>query len=189
MIVCITASSKVQKQLIYDLIEDMFLPYADEELTLNAEELDLLYQIASAEIPVFDLSRALYSYMPPRGSENDAEAVSGPTPRDDKGTGDGWLRIDLSEATLEEMKEAEKKLHNAIRVRENLHPTTYTNGTRDVATETKTVHLEDGSDLEVAVKTRYYKSKTGKLRKAGKSKARPGEEEIWLTNDELESMS
>lgn len=36
--------------------------------------------------------------------------------------------------------------------------------------------------------TPYYKSKTGKLRKAGKSKARPGEELVYLTEEEVNDI-
>lgn len=35
---------------------------------------------------------------------------------------------------------------------------------------------------------KYYKSKTGKYRKAGRSKARPGEVEAWLTEDEIDDL-
>ena len=78
MIVCITSSGKVEPQLIQDLIEDMFMPYAGQELTLDAEELDLLRQIAVAEIPVYDLARALFSYMPLHGAESNAETTVQP---------------------------------------------------------------------------------------------------------------
>ena len=184
MIVCITASGKVQKQLIYDLIEDMFLPYADQELTLDAEETDLLHQIASAQIPVFDLSRALFSYLPPDGSETAVEARTESDMGDDEAgvTEDG--RIDLTDLGLSayQQGEVERRLHHAIRVRENLHPTTYTNGTRDFPDPMpETVSTVEG--------TKYYRNKSGKIRKAGKSKARPGETLVVLSDDELESLS
>lgn len=38
-------------------------------------------------------------------------------------------------------------------------------------------------------KIRYYRNGKGKHRKAGNSKARPGEKEVWLTEDEVESLT
>ena len=135
MIVCITSSGKVEPQLVQDLIEDMFMPYAGQELTLDEEELDLLRQIAVAEIPVFDLARALFSYMPLHGAESNAEASTAPNPTPAKGEGDSDRSVDLSDLglTAEQLEEIDNRLmRHDIRVRENLHPTRYVNGTREI---------------------------------------------------------
>lgn len=47
----------------------------------------------------------------------------------------------------------------------------------------------DASVPESLGLTRYYKSKTGKYRKAGRSKARSGETEVYLTPEEMEAVN
>jgi hypothetical protein len=37
--------------------------------------------------------------------------------------------------------------------------------------------------------TRYYMNGKGKIRKAGRSKIKPGEKEVWLTDEEVESAT
>ena len=86
--------------------------------------------------------------------------------------------------TAEQLEEIDNRLmRHDIRVRENLHPTRYTNGTREIPAPMKeTVSTVEG--------TKYFKSKTGKLRKAGpRSKLRPGEIEVVLTDKEIEEAN
>lgn len=125
-----------------------------------------------------------------------------------------WLRY-FDKCTLEELKGLEEEVRHAVHVREkNMHPvyTQYENGLKVPVTDgdsavAAVVHAkeefrssameEHGQDLVTVTEpmicnvndsTRYWKSKAGKYRKAGKSKSRPGETEIWLTQEEIDKL-
>lgn len=189
MIFCITATGKVTEVMSRDLIEDFISQFSGKNLILDDEEADLLSQIASADIPVYDLTRGLYPYVPLEGSESHAEAVSSSGTGDDNPATGETPTIDLSGLglTAHQQGEIEKRIMSTIRVREQFSAS-YTNGVRE--------RQQDENEEAVAAevfstdgKTKYYKSKTGKLRKAGKSKARPGETETWLTDEQYAAVS
>jgi hypothetical protein len=138
-------------------------------------------------VPVYDLARGLYpvTEMPLDGSESHAEPQTG------SGTGKETSETDeasaafseqLADWTLEELKELENDLRHAIHVKENLH-TPYVNGRKE-----ETLNLTGFEPVDDELKTRCYRSARGKVRKANKSKARPGETEVWLTEGELQDV-
>jgi len=203
MIICITSTGKVQKQLIYDLIEDAFMPYAGKELTLDDEERDLVCQIQAAEVPVYDLARALSPVMPLERAESHAEALPDPSEGDpvleeseavelisECLLGEDFIRAEwiryFDKLSLAELKGIEEELHNAIKVRETF--TEYRNGTRFA--EKGPDYTDKGSVPEGIDRTiKYYKSPAGKMRKAGpRSKPRPKEEVVYLTPEEESAL-
>lgn len=191
MIICLTASKRVSEILARDLLEDFITQFSAKDLVINEEERDLLSQIQAADIPVYDLARGLYPYVPLDGPESHAEAVSGTGEGDEPGSIPDGLRIDLSDLGLSayQQGEIEKRIMHSIRVREDLHPTSYVNGLKEIDLSQISVGNSDTGNVGYENKIRCYKSKTGKVRKAGKSKSRPGEEEMWLTDEQFESMS
>jgi hypothetical protein len=196
MIIVITASGKFTEQAVQDLITDFFAPYIGQEFSIEEQGAEHQFIVACTEdmddpIPVYDLAKGLYpvTRMALDGSESD------PKPRTDQGTGnhtkqqsDGSASFSeqLADWTLEELKELENDLHHAIRVKENFH-TTYTNGTKDQPV-IDPVGLIDRINAENPDRIKCWKSARGKVRKAGKSKARPGETEIWMTEDEFSNL-
>lgn len=114
-----------------------------------------------------------------------------------------WLR----NQDLDQLRQLETEVRHAVHIREqNMHPvyTEYKNGAKfhsremgvqvqDIAVQTEPIY----QDVPVTTGTveipqqetvKYWKSKTGKYRKAGKSKSRPGETEIWLTQEEIDKL-
>jgi hypothetical protein len=206
MLICITSSGKSSELLIESLIKDFLAPYADREMTIDSEELDLIRQIQEADIPVYDLARGLFPYMPVDGAVVAAETLSPPDPSQGMGEGTEALRIDLTDLGLtpDQQAEIERRIMSIIRVKENLHPSNneYVNGlpkevyllqSVDVGGEVVEPEVLDEIPWSTGVnvddgKKKYWKSKRGKLRLAGKSKARPGETETWLTDDEFSEV-
>jgi hypothetical protein len=124
-----------------------------------------------------------------------------------------WVtRIDTM--SYEQLRGLEEAVRHAVHIREqNMHPvyTGYKNGTKFHSREMEeagaelTVNMEPlyqdvpatAGTVEALAHTvemsqqetvKYWKSKAGKYRKAGKSKSRPGETEIWLTQEEIDKL-
>jgi hypothetical protein len=121
-----------------------------------------------------------------------------------------WLR----NQDLDQLRQLETEVRHAVHIREQgLHPvyTGYKNGTKFHSREMEeagaelTVNMEPlyqdvpatAGTVEALAHTvemsqqetvKYWKSKAGKYRKAGKSKSRPGETEIWLTQEEIDKL-
>ena len=195
MLLCITADGKVSALLIQSLIEDFLAPYADKEFTSDHEEQDLINQILAADIPVYDLARGMFPRMPLDGAESQAETTGAPDPSPSKGSESEHGAIDYSglDLTTDQIVEIEKRIMATIRIREthNLH---YTNAIPDNAPKKATE--EDVKELlgidpvdnteETNDKQKYWQSKGGKIRLARKSKPRPGETEVYLTQEEAD---
>lgn len=206
MLICITSSGKSSELLIESLIKDLLAPYAGKEMTIDPEEQDLIRQIQEADIPVYDLARGLFPYMPLDGAVVAAETLSPPVPSPSMGSNDEHGAIDYSGLglTTKQIIEIEKRIMSVIRIKENLHPSNheYINGlpkdvynlqALDVGGEVVEPEVLDEIPLSTGVmvddeKKKYWKSKRGRLRLAGKSKARPGETEVWMTDDEVPEL-
>src|SRR5579859_4423320 len=201
MLVVITASGKFTEQAVQDLITDFFAPYIGQELKIEEQGAEHQFIHACIDelddpIPVYDLAKGLYpvTRMALDSAESHAETLSGSSTSDhtnERPEVSESFSAQLADWTLEELKELENDLHHAIRVKETLH-TPYVNGRREQqeviinGVATTVDELNDILDEELA-KIKCYKSKTGKIRKAGKSKARPGETEVWLAEEEINS--
>jgi hypothetical protein len=174
----------------------------------SGSEITAVEEMTAQGIPVYDLSKGLFpvlspvsSQMPPAGAENDAEALLLPLGCDETGKGSKPSEA-ISEPpesmsvssvfTPEQRKEIEEIVQGIIAInRQDLHPVYVQDSAgpdmgpdMDAAEEAVAdeVHSTEG-------KTRYYRqARTGKMRKAGKSKARPGEEETWLTPEQETSL-
>jgi hypothetical protein len=190
MLLCITADGKVSALLIQSLIEDFLAPYADKEFTSDHEEQDLINQILAADIPVYDLARGMFPRMPLDGAESQAETTGAPDPSPSKGSESEHGAIDYSglDLTTDQIVEIEKRIMATIRIREthNLH---YTNAIPDNATrkeeEVEIPEIIKGI-VEGPERQKYWQSKGGKIRLARKSKPRPGETEVYLTQEEAD---
>ena len=152
--------------------------------------------------PVLDLTRGLYSVtaseMAPDGSGTDGDertddlAVPVRTGKDlgldllTEAQGGYPLNMDMNDvirdivkrvAKLEEQMSSERA---HVAVGEQGWEPVVSEGNSDVAEVKHSVEEYNKTDD----RTKYYKSARGKLRKAGKSKARPGETEVWLSDEE-----
>lgn len=165
-------------------------------------------------IKVYDLSKGLFpvspdspstseAQMPLDEAESDAEALLLPlgydvTPENpEPSQAISAPPEDKSQSvfTSEQREEIERIVQGIIAInRPDLHPVYKTGSAEpdiDAAEESVADELfakpgepRSTEVFEEFTKVRYYRSKTGKMRKANKSKARPGEEETWLTAEQ-----
>lgn len=199
MIICITASGKVSELAVSDLIQDFLQPYTTDNYEPEDNDAAIAQRLVRQGLPVYDLSRGLYPVAldtpyAALGSTETAEQVQGGVITSTGGVAvsplilEPYGGIDLSDLGLSQTQQAEiekRIMHHAIRIREKgIHPvyTEYEDGLRKTE-----LHPVDESEDSEDDKIRCYKSKTGKIRKAGRSKARPGENEVFLTEEELAS--
>jgi hypothetical protein len=163
-------------------------------MVLSTEGLeDLIGQAQRAGVPVLDLCRGLFQVTEALdGVESNANELSqtpeGDQPQDesdlvriDPSASDPWAPDEyMTRAQVEEL------IMTVIQV----HETRYHNG---VKVETTVVRPEpeefNSLPSEATIQTpNYYKSKTGKLRPMGRSKARPGETPVYLTQEEINAL-
>jgi hypothetical protein len=141
---------------------------------------------------VFDLTRGLFpvtqedleaedAEMPLDGPEINADSLAGESGMITHGTGSE--PYNGSESHTWSREEIEKMMSGYIQVHEaKFH-----------GVPSESVILEGITDMSAVpemaepVKIRCYKSKTGKIRKAGRSKMKPGETEVFLTDEELDA--
>lgn len=118
-----------------------------------------------------------------------------------------WIRY-FDKCTLNELKGLEEEVRHAVHVRErDMHPvyTQYQNGLKINGTEATAEELDEelgtvpvsagtveamihSAEVSQHETVKYWKSKTGKYRKAGRSKSRPGETEIFLNQEEIDKI-
>lgn len=146
--------------------------------------------------PLYDLSRALFMLsagnepqMPLDGPESHAETVSD--------VPDGSVRVEDSEPhsdsqslALDQLeglnerqrREVEEIIMTFVRTREFGWTVQETPDPQPV------IKLAAPEPEMVDGKIKYYVNKSGKYRKAGNSKPRPGETEAWLTQEEADAL-
>lgn len=176
-------------------------------------EPEIVDRCLDARVEVADLTRGLFfseamwkardtevtSEHPLYGSESQSETLSGSPSYDglgkDSETSDSlselymkediiradWLKY-FDSCSLEQLKGIEEELRNAIYVREQANPVPYENGLK-VREDTGPEPISTLGDAGEKNTIKYWKSKTGRLRKAGRSKPKPGETEVFLTED------
>lgn len=211
MLICITASGRVSSAAIQDLIEDFFKPYTEKEIITSDTEQAVINSLRLAEIPVYDLSKGLYPVL---GEIQAAEMAVEPRTQtgwyDQMQTGveDASVALraveslSLSELLKleQDLKNLEETVHHAVRIKEGKMHQVYVNGVKKMDDdEVKELlglvpignsdtgdftHFTSGPE-----KIRCYRSKRGIIRKAGKSKPRPGEEEVYLTQEEIDERN
>lgn len=148
----------------------------------------------NAKIPVLDLTRGLYQVteVGPESSESNSEASAEQTPTPVSPSNDLaspsvaelTFRLDLQGETISALIDRIERLEKAMTV--GVGETNWEPGPLPVPEnpEVVTTGEEDTANPTVA----YWKSKRGKFRKAGKSKARPGETLVHLTQAEIDKM-
>ena len=148
----------------------------------------------NAKIPVLDLTRGLYQIteVVPGSSESHAEAIAEQTPTPVSPANDLAsvsvselaFRVDLQGDTISALIDRIERLEKAMSV--GTSETNWEPGPLPAPEnpEAVTTGKEDTANQTVA----YWKSKRGKFRKAGKSKARPGETMVYLTQDEIDKL-
>lgn len=180
-------------------------------MVIDAEsEPAMVAEMIKRKVPVYDLSKGLFPVQVPDSSPAGPDMpLDGPESHGDSPTlplgyeemGDAEIG---SESRMEanntlqglndrQRREVEEIVQGIIAInRPDLHPVYVQDSVEpdidaaeeEVANEVFNTPGEPRSQevFEEFTKTKYYKHpKTGKMRKAGKSKARPGEEEAWLT--------
>lgn len=149
-------------------------------IVLGTEGLDDYIAEAQEEsLPVLDLCRGLFAVEGPQGSVSDSESVSASSPTPGRVAGivsaESFTEptaILIKRVEILEKEVAELRAH--VGVNESF-------GTPEVV-------VQPSDQVNEEVRTKYYKDAAGKLRKAGRSRARNGEEELWLTDDEYNSF-
>lgn len=167
---------------------------------------DIIISSMSSGIPVFDLTRGLYSVtaadMALGGSVTNAETLSdGPGITTGAGKDLGLDSLTepqgdyLPDTPLDDViRDLVKRVSNLEKqmTSERAHvavgesgwepsPADILDAAEELVAEERFAQTKEVVDDS---RTKYYKSARGKLRRAGKSKARPGETEVWLTDDE-----
>jgi hypothetical protein len=168
------------KQVFNDIIDSTIIMMLDE---VDSEEKELWVlgirgeesKIRAAHnlgIPVSDLTRAMFSVEPAEvaldGSESNADGLAESGLGVFMGEGNPPQQRPPQSYILNEDKEIEKIVTGFIRAHEEkFHGAASPEVTED--------------------KTRYYKNSSGNLRRAGRSKIKEGEEEVWLTEAEAQT--
>jgi hypothetical protein len=167
-------------------------------LVLDAvSEKDLLVELNPHVNGIFDLTKGLWPVAVKSDGSVDAEVPLSVAESHAEGqTLDPWYdEVVVAEIGSESRREAIDTLQGlndrqrreveeiVLRIgREELHPVyVQDNVEPDLDAAEEAVAAQVFGD-----KTAYYKSKTGKLRRVGKSKARPGEELVYLKPEEVE---
>jgi hypothetical protein len=187
-------------------------------MVLDAEtEAEFVTRCIDARVEVYDLSKGLYpvtsagkedsdSQMPLDGSRTNAEGLTGTVWYDGmgekksplaslsepyRGIWDDISRVEgLSDTQLQEI---ERIIVTQIKIHEkNFHPVYAPDQLLGAKFDTpdmtgKLIESEEAEQIQPD-KVAYYKSKIGKFRKAGNSKARPGEEIVMLTQEEINKL-
>lgn len=187
-------------------------------MVVDAEsEPAMVKEMAGRKVPVFDLAKGLFPVqlpdsspavpeMPLDGAESHTESLTLPLGYEETGNaqnrsesrpGGSSTKTDMPGLTARQRKEVEEIVQGMIAIsRPDLHPV-YMKDKDDLITVTEPLKcdsLTDDSDViddfaeQVSGLVKYYKSKTGKMRKAGKSKSRPGEEEVWLSSEQEKTL-
>jgi hypothetical protein len=150
---------------------------------------EIIQEVMSEDVAVYDLTRGLYrvseSEIPLSVPESDVETRTGEsgTP---VGSGDDLGLESLTEPQpdlQERVARLERKL-TEIESRINWEHTA--NPRMPVAPEPS---QEKELDAEREGTVKYFQNGKGKVRKAGRSRIKPGEKEVWLTEDEVESAT
>lgn len=132
-------------------------------------------------VPVYDLTRGLFAVEPPDGSVSDSEPLTqAPV---------GEARVDTSlslEGIVELHTETLDMILDRIERLEKMVGVVAVNesGFTPAPDTMEEVLMEMLVQQSTKGKTKYYRNESGKLRKAGRSKARPGETEVFLTEEE-----
>lgn len=156
----------------------------------------------NAKIPVLDLTRGLYQIteVGPGSSESNSEAIAEQTPAPVSPENDLAsvsvaelaFRLGLQGDTISALIDRIERLEKAMSVgigETNWEPSQNTiPPEEDVLGAGETGFKTGVYDPDAASKVAYWKSKRGKFRKAGKSKARPGETMVYLTQDEIDKL-
>lgn len=145
-----------------------------------------------AKIPVFDLTRGLYQVtevpLPEAGSDSEAieQQDAAPVPPEkDLALGSVLARLEKIEQDAHEVIRKVRDMHAQILTGEaNWEPL---QEPETGMTGMDVIKMDPGLS-EAAGLTPYWKSKRGNLRKAGKSKARPGETLVHLTQEEMDNL-
>jgi hypothetical protein len=171
-----------------------------ELIVLGSEGVeDLIKQAQHNGWKVSDLCRALHDpEMPLDGAESQAEPVTGQSgipvrvESPEPSQGDPWRDSEyVSRAEMEEYVTGIIKV-----LRQEFHAPAVDSGaiapvSGQGLADVETLSGNDSSPVETVTDQetlKYYKSKTGKFRKAGNSKARPGEVEVQLTQAEVDEL-
>lgn len=165
---------------------------------------DIIEDCMDEGIPVLDLTRGLYQVgaaeMALDGSVSHAETLPAVSGTPDQGASD-LVSMALTEPHMGDAREVvERWILETVKILvkevSNLHARVATLETNwePAATPLKTPgevldYIEERYGSPEANKTRYYQNGKGKLRKAGRSKMKPGEKEVYLTEEEVESLT
>lgn len=161
---------------------------------------DIIAEVREENIPVLDLTRALFSVSPAGASETHiplygSESKSQPL-SEASGTPMGSEKDHGLEFVTETLTDRMDRLENEMKeLREQMTDPRMVSG--NIAAGMRTTAEDDIGAGETGFHTgvstegteRYYRNGKGKIRKAGRSKIKPGEKEVWLTDEEVESAT
>jgi hypothetical protein len=161
---------------------------------------DVILECMEDNIPVLDLTRGLYRVSKDEiasdGSVSEPKTVSGdsgtsvpptkdlvlesltePQIGDDRETVERWI--------LDKIKQLDKE----VKTLTGIVKSNETNWEPSPVPESIQEQINAEVDSDRTDTTRYYVNGKGKHRKAGRSKIKSGEREVWLTEDEIESLT
>lgn len=163
---------------------------------------DLVEQAQGYEIPVLDLTKGLFQHtgsptVPLDGSESHADGLEDTSEGEPLGNESDLVRIDpvnvlpglndrqrkeVEEIVTEAMTELERRYFNGVAVDQVVEP-------EDKPQVLDPITILVSDEVEAPEhEPNYYRSKTGKMRPIGRSKARPGETAVYLTDGEINAL-
>lgn len=185
---------KIRKGMLLSKFDDLQGEYAFVVLGTEGLE-DLIGQAQRAGFPVLDLCRGLFQITEALdGVESNAEALSEPPEgdepqeesdlvTDDPSASDPWTgteymtRDEVKELVMTLIQVHERMYHNGVPM--DLPP-----AIADIKEAVAEIQQEASG-----TEPNYYRSKTGKHRPMGKTKARPGEVPVYLTQEEIDGLN
>ena len=173
-------------------------------IIVGTEGLDQEIELAQhLGIPVYDLSQALWAVpnrsndpgVPLDGSQSHADAPEGSSEGNDIPPKDLVLETvseprsieTFNKFMLNEMPITREEVEEIVRSAILHHESGWHSQEYVAPPPVEDAVPEDADRPEGSIK--YYKKKSGKIRKAGRSKALAGETEIWLTEEEASALS
>lgn len=173
--------------------------YQDKSLiVLGVEDSEeIIQEVLEEQCAVYDLTRGLYRVseadLPLDGSVSHAESLTGEagTP---VGSGND-LGLDLLTETqggyplAMDINDVVRDLvRRVVRLEQEINWEHTANPRMPVPTETPVQDVLEELLEERQNKTKYYQNGKGKIRKAGRSRIKPGEKEVWLSDEEAAEL-
>lgn len=153
-------------------------------IVLGADDLSsVISDVTEMRIPALDLCEGLDDISWAFGAEiSEYKEKPEPVPALDVNK---VMAEAMNNSTIMSVEELKEFMTGLIRA----HEEGFHNERHHMVPEVKNSESQERSSVAPASedKIRYYETKTGKIRKAGRSKIKPGETEIWLTKEEADA--